>query len=359
MSDELAELRFWELLAHARERDASDLHLADDEPPAIRVDGALVRVDAPAPNEGEIAVFARAALASRARTVLDERGDADAVLRSDGLGAFRVHAFKACGRLRLAVRLLARDVPSLERLHLPPVVPSFAERKAGLILFVGPTGSGKTTALAALVDRINRTSSRHILTIEDPVEYRHHSARSSVAHREIGVDVPDYASAVCAGLRADPDVIVVGELREPSTMRAALTAAETGHLVLSTLHTGDAAQTVDRIVDAFDSGGQSEVRVQLAQTLVAVVSIRLVQRASLRGRRAAVEVLVATDAVRALVRDGKTHQLRNAIVTGRTAGMQTLETHLSELVVRRDVSLEAARAATDRPQEIRSLAGAS
>jgi twitching motility protein PilT len=355
----LAELRFWELLEHAREREASDLHLATEEPPAIRVDGELIRLDAPAIDSDEMAKFADVAFVARVRTLLHEGGDAGCVVRREGIGAFRVHAFRALGRLRLAIRLLARGVPSLERLHLPSIIPMFAQRKAGLVLFVGPTGSGKTTALAALVDRINRTRSRHIVTIEDPVEYCHTSVRSIVAHREIGADAVDYASALFAALRADPDVIVVGELREAATMRAALTAAETGHLVLSTLHTGDAAQTVDRIVDAFDSAGQAEVRVQLAQTLVAVASIRLVPRASGRGRRAAVEVLVATDAVRALIRDGKTHQLRNAIVTGRDSGMQTLETHLSELVVRRDVSLDAARAATDRPQEIRSLAGAS
>jgi twitching motility protein PilT len=359
MNDGLGEVRLWELLSRARNRDASDLHLAAGEPPIIRVDGSLLRVDGGAPDDAEVAQFAEAAFAPRSRRILEERGDADAVLRRDDLGAFRVHAFRSSGRLRLAVRLLARDVPTLERLGLPPIVPTLADRHAGLILFVGPTGSGKTTALAALVDRINRTQRRHIVTIEDPVEYRHDSARSFIAHREVGVDASDYASAVRACLRADPDVILVGELRDPATMRAALGAAETGHLVLSTLHTGDAAQTVDRIVDAFDSVAQAEVRVQLAQTLAAVVSIRLIPRASGAGRRAAAEVLVATDAVRALVRDGKTHQLRNAIVTGRSAGMQTLETHLGELVVRRDVTLDAARAATDRPHEVRSLVGAS
>lgn len=225
------------------------------------------------------------------------------------------------------------------------------------MLFVGPTGSGKTTSLAALIDFINRTTARHVLTIEDPVEYVHRSLKGVVSHREMGVDVFDYATAVRSCLRADPDVILIGELRDPATMAAALTAAETGHLVFSTLHTGDAAQTIDRIVDAFADGAQSEVRVQLAQTLIGVVSQRLIPRASGHGRRAAVEVLVATEAVRALIRDGKTHQLRNAIVTGRNVGMQTLETHLSELVVRRDVTLEAASAATDRPGEIRTLAG--
>jgi twitching motility protein PilT len=225
------------------------------------------------------------------------------------------------------------------------------------VLFVGPTGSGKTTSLAALIDHINRTSNRHIVTVEDPVEYEHKSMRSIVSHRELGGDVHDYASAVRSCLRADPDVILIGELRDTATMAAALTAAETGHLVFSTLHTGDAAQTVDRIVDAFGANAQGEVRVQLAQTLIGVVSQRLVPRAAGRGRRAAAEILVATDAVRALIRDGKTHQLRNAIQTGRTAGMQTLETHLSELVVRREVTLEAAGSVTDRPGEIRTIAG--
>jgi twitching motility protein PilT len=357
-SARLGTLHLWELLRTARERDASDLHLGPGEPPTLRIDGALVRLEAPPLRDDDLNHFASELLDEKGIQVLYERGDADSALRNEELGSFRIHAFRSFGHLRFAIRLLAQQIPTLDRLGLPPVLNSFAERKAGLVLFVGPTGSGKTTSLAALIDLINRTSDRHIVTIEDPIEYAHRAIRSLISHRELGPDVSDYATAVRSCLRADPDVILIGELRDTATMSAALIAAETGHLVFSTLHTGDAAQTVDRIVDAFGSGAQGEIRVQLAQTLVGVVSQRLLPRASGRGRRAAVEILVATDAVRALIRDGKSHQLRNAIQTGRTSGMQTLETHLSELVVRRDVTLEAARAATDRASEIRTLAGA-
>jgi twitching motility protein PilT len=349
----------WELLRAARERDASDLHLASGETPSLRIEGVLVRMDFSALHDDDLAHFANELLDEKALQQLYDRGDADAALRSEELGTFRIHAYRSFGRLRFAIRLLARHIPTLDRAMLPSILTTFADKQAGLVLFVGPTGSGKTTSLAALIDHINRTSNRHVVTIEDPVEYQHKPIRSIVSHRELGGDVHDYAAAVRSCLRADPDVILIGELRDPAVMAAALTAAETGHLVFSTLHTGDAAQTIDRIVDAFGAGSQSEVRVQLAQTLVGVASQRLVPRASGRGRRAAVEILAATDAVRALIRDGKTHQLRNAIQTGRTAGMQTLETHLSELVVRRDVTLEAASAVTDRPGEIRTIAGSA
>jgi twitching motility protein PilT len=224
-----------------------------------------------------------------------------------------------------------------------------------LVVFTGPTGSGKTTALAALIDRVNRLTERVIVTVEDPIEYVHAPVRSAIAHCEIGRDASDYASALHGFMRADPDVILVGEMRDRATMEAVLSAAETGHLVLSTLHTIDAAQTVDRIIDAFGSEAQSQVRTQLASTLLAIVSLRLVPRRHGDGRVAASEILVGTDAVRAMIREGKTHQLRNAIGTGRAAGMRTLETSLSDLVVRGTVSIDAARHAANRPSEVRDL----
>jgi twitching motility protein PilT len=350
-------LRLWELLREARERDASDLHLAAGEMPSLRIDGTLVRMDASTLFEDDLVHFAGELLDEKALLLLRDRGDADAAAYSEELGAFRIHAFHSFGRVRLAIRFLARKIPTLGHAGLPSILAEFAGKQAGLVLFVGPAGSGKTTSLAALIDHVNRTADRHIITVEDPVEYEHKPIRSIISHREVGGDVSDYAAAVRSCLRADPDVIFIGELRDAASMAAALTAAETGHLVFSTLHTGDAAQTIDRIVNAFDARSQGEARAQLAQSLIGVASQRLVPRASGRGRRAAVEILVATDAVRALIRDGKTHQLRNAIQTGANAGMQTLETHLSELVVRREVTLEAASAVTDRPGEIRTITG--
>jgi twitching motility protein PilT len=349
----LAAVRLHDLIRVARARNASDVHVATGERPALRVDGQLVLLDAPPVEAAGIAEFLRATLGPTVVAQLDALGSADgAVVLGDDGGPYRVHAFRHAGGVRVAVRLLATTVPTLEQLGFPPVVATLAHHHAGLVAFTGPTGSGKTTALAALVERINRTAERNVVTVEDPVEYVHRPIRSLVTHCEIGRDTADYAEALRAVLRADPDVLLVGELRDAATMEAALAAAETGHLVLTTLHTADAAQSIERIVDAFPPAAHARIQAQLASVLVAVVALRLVPRVG-GGRRAAAEVLIATDAVRALIRDGKTHQLRNAIVTGRAVGMQTLETHLTELVVRGDVALADALAAAPRPSEVR------
>lgn len=352
----LGTIRIDELVRAARARGATDVHFGGGDRPALRLDGRLVMLDAPAVAEPDVRAFLAAELSADQLARLDARGTADgAAPRTVQAGPYRVHAYRHGGGVRVAIRLLAETIPSLERLGLPPVVAALAQRPSGLVLFTGPTGSGKTTALAALVDRINRTSERNVVTVEDPVEYVHAPVRSLVTHCEIGRDVSDYAEALRGFLRADPDVILVGEMRDRATMSAALTAAETGHLVFATLHTNDAAQTVDRIVDAFPADAHAQVRTQLAAVLAGIVALRLVPRHDGAGRRAAAEVLVGTDAVRALIREGKTHQLRNTIVTGRAAGMQTLETHLSELVVRGEIALAQARAVTGRPSEIRAF----
>ncbi|MGZ3548831.1 MAG: type IV pilus twitching motility protein PilT [Vulcanimicrobiaceae bacterium] len=347
------------MLRIARLRNASDVHLSSRSAPVFRTDGVLETQSTSAPSNDEIQLIAHSLLDEGGLEKLHRCGDASTTFRDDELGAFRIHAYRATSGLSLAIRLLARTVPSLESLHLPAVVGTFARKPNGLVLFAGPTGSGKTTALAALVDSINRSEAKHLITIEDPVEYEHESMRSLITHREVGKDVGSFADAIYGALRSDPDVILVGEMRDPATMHAALTAAETGHLVLATLHTGDAPQTIDRIISVFTGDTQEQVRTQLAQTLIGVVCLRLLRRSAGQGRRSAAEVLVATDAVRALIRDGKTHQLRNAIATGRQAGMQTLESHLSELVMRREVALETAQYCTDRPNEIRFAQGSA
>lgn len=345
MNGTLAPVRFLEALHVARLRKASDLHLRAGRPPVLRIDGELQSHESPAVAPDEIAMLVDTMFSERARAVLDESGDASATYRAGDLGRVRVHAYRTAAGTALAMRLLEMTVPPLEMLQLPPAVESLVHRTQGLVVFAGPTGSGKSTALAALVDRINRTQPRHILTIEDPVEYEHEPRRAIVNHRELGVDVPSFAQAVYGALRSDPDVILVGEMRDAATMHAALTAAETGHLVLTTLHTGDAPQTVDRIVGAFGGELQDQIRVQLAQTLAAVVCLRLVRRACGSGRRCAAEVLTGTDAVRNLIREGKTHQLRSLIETSRGAGMQTLDSHLAELLRCGEISEETARAA--------------
>jgi twitching motility protein PilT len=350
----LASIRVQELIRTARARGATDLHFGGEERPAMRIDGRLMLLDTgvldtPAAREFLVGAFTSTQLAR-----LETHGTADAAAPSAAEdGPYRVHAYRHAGGIRIAIRLLAERVPSLETLALPDAVAAFAHRPAGLVLFTGPTGSGKTTALAALVDRINRDNERNIVTIEDPVEYVHVPARSLVTHCEIGRDVSDYGEALRGVLRADPNVILIGEMRDRVTIAAALTAAETGHLVFSTLHTNDAGQTIDRIVDVFPPDAHAQARSQLSSVLAGIVALRLMPRAGRPGRRAAAEILVGTDAVRALIREGKTHQLRNTIVTGRAAGMQTLETHLSELVLRGEVDLAAAHAVTDRPHEVR------
>ena len=356
----LGAIRVRELLRAARGRGATDLHLGAGERPTLRVGSRLVSLEGPALAEADLRAFLTATLSAEQVARLDRAGGADgACVRNEEVAPYRVHAFRHAGGLRVAIRLLAPAVPTLEELGLPAAVAALAQRPSGLVLFAGPTGSGKTTAAAALIDRINRGSERNVLTVEDPVEYVHVPVRSLIAHCEIGRDVADYAEAVHGFLRADPDVILIGEMRDRGTMAAALTAAETGHLVMATLHTNDAAQTVDRIVDAFPAEAHAQVRAQLAAVLAGVVALRLLPREHGTGLRAAAEVMLGTDAVRAMIREGKTHQLRNAIVTGRAAGMQTLETHLSELVVRGEVSLADARAATARPGEVRTFERAS
>ncbi len=354
MSAELAPVRLAEVLRTARARNASDLHLASGSVPVLRVDGRLELTSSLCVEIDEISQMTAHMLGDLALQRLDEKGDATATYRDEN-GIFRVHAYRTGRGCCLAVRLLALDIPPLESLHLPEIVASFVEKQAGLVVFAGPTGSGKTTAMAALIDCINVTQAKHIITIEDPIEYQHLSKRSIVSQREVGHQVPSFSDAILGALRSDPDVVLVGEMRDPATMAAALTAAETGHLVFATLHTAGAPQTVDRIIDAFSGTAQVQVRIALAQTLVGVICLRLVPCLGESGRRAAAEVLIASDAVRNIIRESKSHHLRNQISTGRHLGMQTLESHLSELVGRREVGLAQAQAVSDRPGEIVGL----
>jgi twitching motility protein PilT len=348
-------VRLTELITLARGRGATDLHAGAGDAPTLRINGRVTTLDVPALGTAALESFLESVLTADLSRRWKATGAVD-VARRAGTGApYRLHAYITMSGVRLAFRFLAAEIPALDGLALPAIVATFTTRTNGLIVFTGPTGSGKTTALAALIDRLNRTTERVVVTVEDPVEYVHEPVRSVIAHCEIGRDVENYATALHGFMRADPDVILVGEMRDRSTMEAVLSAAETGHLVLSTLHTIDAAQTVDRIIDAFASDTQSQIRTQLASTLLAIISLRLVPLRSGEGRVAASEILIGTDAVRAMIREGKTHQLRNAISTGRAAGMRTLETSLSDLVVRGTISIDAARLAANRPDEVRDL----
>lgn len=351
------EIRFRDLVHLASRRDASDIHVVPGARPSIRVDGRLEFVDGPAVAADECAAIMERSLAGPALQRFIEFGDATATF--DGIEGIRlrVHGLRTGPGIALAIRILPRSVPTMESLHLPAVVRALMQRSRGLIVFAGPTGSGKSTSLAAAVACINSEQRRRIVTIEDPIEYCHESLRSVITQREVGRDVPSFANAVIESLRADPDVIMIGEMRDNATMRAAMTAAETGHLVLTTLHTGDAVQTIDRIVDAFPGSEQGQIRAQLSASLVAVICQRLLPRANGPGRRVAAEILIATDGVRTTIREARTHQLRNLMLTGRQAGMQTLEHHLSELLAERQIDRTIATAVTDRGTELREVAG--
>lgn len=338
-----AMVQFADALEAARAQDASDAHFVTGFAPILRVDGRLVPTQDPPLNAEGLATVAVRMLSERQLDELRRSGDLTVAIADPAYGPLRLHAHLANGSTVIAVRLLGRKVPALESLALPDAMGTLPELDRGLVLISGPTGSGKSTTLAALIEAMNARGARRIITIEDPIEYRIQSGRCIVTQRELGSDTPDLASALLGSLRADPDVIVVGEMRDAATMAAALTAAETGHLVLGTLHTGDAPQTIDRVIDAFEGIRQNQVRAQLAQVLVAVACQHLVPRACGRGRRAIVELLFANDAVRNLIRESKTHQLRNAIATGRREGMQTFEQHAVALVKNREIADSDAR----------------
>jgi len=354
MSAALGETRLKEALQFGRLSRASDIHLHTGFPPVFRVDGKLSAQSTVAIAEGEIEAMLHATLDAPARKQLHGVGDVSVRHADSGAGDVRIHAYRTFNGNALAVRLLFKGMPKMESLQLPRALEDLSRAAHGLVIVSGPTGSGKTTALAAVVDHINATQAKHIVTIEDPIEYRHDNARSVVDQREVGKDVASFAAAVVGVLRCDPDVIVVGEMRDASTISATLLAAETGHLVFATMHTADAAQTIDRITGAFDGAAQMQARVQLAQSLLGVICMRLIPRARAAGRRCAAEVLLANQAVRALIRDGRTHQLRNVMVTSGHSGMQTLESHLRDLVVRGEVAAQEAAAATEQLDDIGS-----
>ena len=339
----LAAIRWADALHAAIARNASDIHFVPGCAPAMRVDGRLLTIASDAADAGETAELAAHFLGEEMLESLSRDGDASASLFVPGAGPMRVHAFRAGGGVHLAIRLLGRSIPSFDSLSLPRAVEDLTLRMRGLLIFSGPTGSGKSSSMAAAIDLSNRTLEKRVVTIEDPVEFRHAARRSSICQREIGRDTPGFESALMGALRSDPDVLAIGEMRTPETIRVALTAAETGHLVLASLHTGDAPQAVDRIVDAVAGSNSASVRAQLGQALTGVVCQRLVPRLHGGGRRPVVEIMVANDAVRNLIREGKTHHLRNAIATGRPAGMQTFESHARELVARGEIDARSVR----------------
>jgi len=346
------------LLAQVIAKGASDLHLSVGRPPGIRIDGRIWPLDGePALTAERARALIEGALAEPQRQHFAEELELDSSYTAAGVGRFRLNVFVQKGNVGAVLRAIPFTIPEFHTLGLPPVVASFADAPRGLVLVTGPTGSGKSTTLASLVDIVNRTRRAHIMTVEDPIEFIHQHKQSTVNQREVGQDTRSLASALRHVLRQDPDVILVGEMRDLETISTALTAAETGHLVFGTLHTQSAGQSVDRIVDVFPAHQQQQIRTQLAATLRGVVTQQLVPRVG-GGRIVAAEVLVVTNAIRTLIRDGKTHQIPSTMQSGGKQGMQTMDSGLAQLVRDGHVSIEEALACAHDEDEVRRLAGA-
>ncbi|MEI2786085.1 MAG: type IV pilus twitching motility protein PilT [Candidatus Nanopelagicales bacterium] len=313
--------------------EASDLHLTVGAPPTVRVAGSLRPIPgAPKFDSPSLQRIMYAILTQQQREVFEERLELDFSYSLPGRARFRVNMYLQRESVGAAFRVIPFEIKNLDSLGIPPIVSSFPSLPRGFVLVTGPTGSGKSTTLAALIDIANTTRHDHIMTVEDPIEFLHRHRNCLVNQREVGTDTLSFAEALKHVLRQDPDIILVGEMRDLETIQVALTAAETGHLVFATLHTQDAAQTVDRIIDVFPPHQQQQIRQQLAGTLQGVVCQTLCKTADGRGRVAAVEVMVATPAIRNLIREGKTHQIYSAMQAGAQHGMQTLDQHLAELV---------------------------
>ncbi|MDD3242720.1 MAG: type IV pilus twitching motility protein PilT [Eubacteriales bacterium] len=325
----------------AEERDASDIHLTVGIPPVLRVGGRLERVGTVAAQPAETLAVARELMSQEQFARFEQQGELDLAVSIPGLSRYRMNAFKQRGAVALALRRVSTRIKSLQELNMPPQVAELANLSRGLVLVTGPTGSGKSTTLAALIDFINKNRSAHIITLEDPIEYLHRHDRCIVNQREIGMDSGSFASALRAALREDPDIILVGEMRDLETISIALTAAETGHLVFSTLHTVGAAKTIDRVIDVFPPAQQQQIRTQLSMTLQAVVSQQLIPTVDGR-RQVAVEIMAVNDAIRNLIRENKTPQINNAIATGAAQGMIPMDRSILELYRRRMITLDDA-----------------
>jgi twitching motility protein PilT len=309
----------------------SDIHLHVGRPPVIRIDGRLRSLETKSLEPEDTVALMKSVTPERNQQELQEEGGTDFGFAFGDKGRFRVSVFRQKGNISMVLRLIPSKIMTFEEIGLPPIVKSLCHRPRGLFLVTGPTGSGKTTTLATMIDYINRTRDDHIITIEDPIEYYHTHIRCCVTQREVGVDVPSFAEALRRSLRMDPDVVLVGEMRDLETMEAAIRAAETGHLVFATLHTTGAQGTINRIIDAFPVSQQEQIRVQLSINVLAVLSQTLLPRKGTPGRVAAYEFMVCTPAIQNLIRENKTYRIDSAIQTGKKFGMQLLDDHLWQL----------------------------
>jgi twitching motility protein PilT len=352
------EFDFSEVLMRMVEDRASDVHLTPGSPPAMRVRGRIAPLEEYgrlSPQQTREVVYS--ILNDDQRKRFENNKQLDFAYSIPGVARYRVNCYFQRGAISGAFRLIPHDILSLDELGLPPVIEELTKKPRGFVLVTGPTGSGKSTSLASMIDMINRTREEHILTIEDPIEFLHSHKKCIVNQREIGSDADDFAVALRAGLRQDPDVILVGEMRDLETISTALTAAETGHLVFATLHTQSCAQTVDRIIDVFPAQQQHQVRMQLSIALQGIVTQQLLPTADGSARVVAAEVLIPTPAVRNLIREGKTHQIYSAIQTSGSLGMQTMDAHLAQLARMGKVTRSLAEQRAAVPEELKRLLG--
>ncbi|HHU63146.1 MAG TPA: type IV pilus twitching motility protein PilT [Clostridiales bacterium] len=321
----------YQILKEIVNNQASDLHLCVGAPPTMRKNGKLIPLNNTKITPEDTKGFVKELLNTKQYEILYQQGQVDFSLSIPGLHRFRMNAYRQRGSYSLAVRLVYSTIPDIQSLGLPPIVGELTKKSKGLILVTGPAGSGKSTTLASMINKINQERQEHIITLEQPIEYLHSHNKSIINQREVGSDTVNFAQALRSALRQDPDIILIGEMRDLETISIALTAAETGHLVLSTLHTVGAAKTIDRIIDVFPPGQQQQIRIQLSMVLQGVISQQLIPTIDNLRRIAAVETMVVTPAIRHLIREGKTYQIQNVIQTGGKYGMKTMDQALLDL----------------------------
>ena len=348
---------FADILLEVIDAGASDLHLTVGSPPMVRERGRLRALDYPKLTTQDTREIVYCILNNDQRKKLENEWQIDLSYSVPGRARFRVNAYFQRASIGAVMRTIPQDIPAFDSLGLPEILKDFMRKPRGFVLVTGPTGSGKSTTLASMIDMINEERHEHIMTVEDPIEFLHRHKNCVVNQRELGSDAQSFALALKSALRQDPDVILVGEMRDLETMSTAITAAETGHLVFATLHTQDTAQTVDRIVDSFPPSQQHQVRTQLSIALQGIVTQQLLPTADGKGRVCACEILVPTPAVRNLIREGKTHQLYSALQTGGTFGMQTMDAALADLVRRGKISRKLAESRSSTPEELKRLMG--
>ncbi|MFB4166721.1 type IV pilus twitching motility protein PilT [Virgibacillus sp. JSM 102003] len=334
--------QFEKWLTNAFHMQASDVHLTIGKAPIFRINGNLIEQDQPALRPSDTQEIVKAIIPNDLLQRLEEKRELDFSYGISGVSRFRINAFYQRSQLSLAIRIVPTSIPSIEELHLPTITKDIMHKSQGLVLVTGPTGSGKSTTLASMIHHMNQTMHKHIITLEDPIEYMHRHNKSVIDQREIGFDTNSFVNGLRASLRQDPDVILVGEMRDLETISTAITAAETGHLVLGTLHTTDAVSTIERIIDVFPSEQQMQIRIQLSSILKAVISQRLLVTKDNMGRRAATEVLINTPAVKNLIRNEKLHQVQNVLQTSKEQGMHTLEMDLKRLLKEDQIPYETA-----------------